>query len=153
MLSIFLVLSIGFGVAFKVKALKTSAHDFFDNISIVCFVVTAFVGSILAVVCAVLAMATSATRKEVLYTEENLRIEAQMYAIVQEYLDHEKATYEALNPETAIALITVYPELQSVEIVKEFVEVYNANKARLLRAKEAKIDVEVMKWWVYFGGI
>lgn len=86
-----------------------------------------------------------------MYTAENIAIETQIETVVSEYMDYESETFKDLKSDSAIALVSLYPELKSDELVKTQLEVYYANNDKIKKLKESKINVSNAKWWVYFG--
>ena len=86
-----------------------------------------------------------------MYIEENTNIENQIDTIVSNYMGYEKETFIELKDNDAVTLVSLYPELQSDELVKAQIATYQANNAKLKELKELKIDATVHKWWLYFG--
>ena len=86
-----------------------------------------------------------------MYQEENANIEKQIDTIVQNYMNYESSTFIELKGNDAITIVSLYPELQSDELVKSQIATYQANNNKLKELKELKIDSKVYKWWLYFG--
>lgn len=86
-----------------------------------------------------------------LYTEENAKIETAIDELVTEYMEFESNTFIELQNDSAIALVSLYPELKSDELVKAQIETYQANNSEIKRLKEKKLKITTYKWWVYFG--
>lgn len=84
--------------------------------------------------------------------EKNESLEAGIQVAVERYLKHEGDTYSEMSPDEAIAVVSTYPELASNELVKEQIATYKSNREEILRYEQSKIDGEVAKWWLYFGG-
>ena len=86
-----------------------------------------------------------------MYTEENQNIENQIDVVVSKYMDFESGTLTELKGDSAITLVSLYPELKSDELVKTQIATYQANNEKLKELKEQKINARVYKWWLYFG--
>lgn len=87
-----------------------------------------------------------------LYNEQNNMITAHMEEAVYNYMGYESSTFEKLKNEDAMAIVQLYPELKSDELVLKELEVYNENVKNIMELKEEKIDGKIIKWWLYFGG-
>lgn len=86
-----------------------------------------------------------------MYTEENTNIENQINELVKQYMDYESDTYSDFKGDSAITLVTLYPELKSDELVKSQIDIYTNNNQKIRELKENKIDLKSAKWWLYFG--
>lgn len=86
-----------------------------------------------------------------LYTQENAAIEEQIDKLVSEYMEFESGTFEALHNESAITLVSLYPELKSDKLVESQINIYLENNRKIRDLKEDKLDITVKKWWLYFG--
>lgn len=82
---------------------------------------------------------------------QNAEIEEKVKLVVEKYIQHESSTYKDLKPEEIIIAATVYPELQSNQIVQEQIKLYEANNQKIVSLKEEKINAKVKRWWLYFG--
>ena len=90
--------------------------------------------------------------KIAMYQEENAIIEQDVDRIVETYLKHEKNTYKDLKTEeSAITLVTLFPELKSDSLVQEQLEIYVKNNATIKSLKSRKIGLRKLKWILYFG--
>lgn len=89
--------------------------------------------------------------KIAMYQKENTKIENQMDVLVSQYMKFETDTYGELKNESSITLVSLYPDLKSDELVKKQIEVYESNNKEIREMKEKKIDLKVLKWWLYFG--
>ena len=47
-------------------------------------------------------------------------------------------------------LFSMYPELKSNELATKQINLYISNNAEIKKLKEAKLDYEVYKWWLFF---
>lgn len=66
-----------------------------------------------------------------MYEEENSKIEEKINTVVQDYLEHEKETYKDIKPENVIAALSMFPELNSSELVKKRLKYINQMKQSL----------------------
>lgn len=89
--------------------------------------------------------------KIAMYQKENTKIENQMDVLVSQYMKFETDTYGELKNESSITLVSLYPDLKSDELVKKQIDVYESNNKEIREMKEKKIDLKVLKWWLYFG--
>lgn len=90
--------------------------------------------------------------KIAMYQEENAKIEEQIAAVVQGYQDYESDIIKSVSPESAVTLVSLYPELKSDALVQSQIEVYTANNEKIKELKEKQISGSVHRWWLYFGG-
>lgn len=85
-----------------------------------------------------------------MYQKENQLIEKQITEIVSDYKNYEK---ETINNTGKMATILIkFPELKSNKLVSKQIDVYVRNNDKIKELKEEKIDYQVSKWWLYFGG-
>jgi uncharacterized membrane protein YhiD involved in acid resistance len=87
-----------------------------------------------------------------MYQTENTNIENQIAQCVSEYQKYETDIFTEVSPDSAITLVSLYPELKADELVKKQIEVYVANNEKIKELKEKKIMGNVYRWWLYFGG-
>lgn len=89
-----------------------------------------------------------------LYEEENARIEQQVAETVNHYMTYEQETFDKIVPDDIdpTFIVTMFPELNSSELVKSQIEIYQYNNMEIKSLKEKKLIVKVYKWWLYFGG-
>lgn len=87
-----------------------------------------------------------------MYEEENQEIETQIAECVEKYMAYEEGVFEGVSSESAITLVSLYPELKADTLVQKQIEVYVANNEKIKELKEEKITVKNKKWWLYFGG-
>lgn len=95
---------------------------------------------------------TSIQPKIEMYQTENANIENQIAECVREYQKYETEIFTEVAPDSAITLVSLYPELKSDELVKKQIEVYLANNQKIKELKEQDIMGDVYRWWTYFGG-
>lgn len=86
-----------------------------------------------------------------MYTEENTKIETQISDTVNKYMEYEKDTFIELKNESAITLVSLYPELKSDELIKTQILTYQENNSKIKSLKEKQINESVYRWWLYFG--
>lgn len=88
----------------------------------------------------------------VMYQEENAIIEQQISTLVENYMKYEGQTFKEFSPEDGMALVSLYPELKSDQLVMRQIDLYTENNAQIKKLKGKLIDVNSTKWWLYFGG-
>lgn len=147
MLTIILLLSIGFSILFYSKQ-EDLDRDLFILVAAPILVIPLFIQILLI---ASLISGLNLDSRIELYQSQNAEIESKVQATVASYLTHEKQTYKDLKPDNAIAVVSAYPELHSNELVKKQIEVYEDNNKKILGLKEEKLNQSIYKWWLYFG--
>lgn len=90
--------------------------------------------------------------KIAMYEEQNTKIEEQIAEVVQEYMEYESGVFTEVGSDSAITLISLYPELKSDGLVASQIELYTENNRKITELKEKKINGSVTRWWLYFGG-
>ena len=96
--------------------------------------------------------AKTADERLVMYEEENARIEEQVASVVTQYQKYETDIFTEVKPESAMTLVSLYPELKSDALVQSQIELYTANNEKIKELREEKIQAKVYRWWLYFGG-
>lgn len=86
-----------------------------------------------------------------MYEEENRNIESQIDAIVSGYMTYEGETFKKAKEDSAISLVSLYPELKSDGLVQSQIAIYQANNEKIKELKEKKIKAGIYRWWLYFG--
>lgn len=86
-----------------------------------------------------------------MYEEENTRIEEQIATIVEQYQKYETEIFANAASDSAITLVSLYPELKSDSLVSSQIEIYVKNNERIKELREKKITGNVLRWWLYFG--
>lgn len=86
-----------------------------------------------------------------MYQEENAKIEEQIDALIKNYMKYESDTFSEFKSDDSMALVSLYPELKSDELVQNQISVYAENNKKIKELKEQKIDAAKSKWWLYFG--
>lgn len=119
-----------------------------------CFGILGLLASIILLVCLTVCLSDAQTvdEKIAMYTEENEKIELQIAEAVEGYQKYESGVFEKVSPESAITLVTVYPELKADTLVQKQIEVYMSNNEKIKELKTTKIEEKIYRWWLYFGG-
>lgn len=86
------------------------------------------------------------------YQEENINIEKDITAIVEQYQEHETKVFNMSEISSSVTLIQMYPELKSNNMVLKQIEIFNENNKKIKSLKSKKIDYEKAKFMLYFGG-
>ena len=87
-----------------------------------------------------------------MYEEENARIEQQIADVVEQYQKYETDIFMEVAPESAVTMVSLYPELKSDSLVQTQIEVYVENNKTIKYLKDKQIKGDVYRWWLYFGG-
>lgn len=87
-----------------------------------------------------------------MYADENERIEQQVAEVVRQYQQYETDIFTEVNPESAITLVALYPDLKSDSLVQSQIELYTENNKVIKSLKDNNIKANVLRWWLYFGG-
>ena len=84
-----------------------------------------------------------------MYEEENDEIEEEISTLVNTYMAFEKATFENLKVDgDIVALVSLYPELKSDELVQAQITLYMSNQKKIINLKEELIDLDKKKIWL-----
>jgi len=86
-----------------------------------------------------------------MYQEENARIEKQLEVTVSNYMKYEAETFKDLKDTDAVALVSLYPELQADKLVQNQIDVYISNNAKIKELREKQIYISKAKFYIYFG--
>lgn len=87
-----------------------------------------------------------------MYEEENARIEQQVADVVEQYQKYETDIFMEVAPESAVTMVSLYPELKSDSLVQAQIEVYTENNKTIRDLRDKQIKGNVYRWWLYFGG-
>lgn len=114
------------------------------------------VGSIISFIALIVLLVTVSRLKTIdlkidMYQAENTQIENQITECIKEYQKYETEIFTEVAPDSAITLVSLYPELKADELVKKQIEIYIANNQKIKELKEEKIMGDVYRWWTYFG--
>ena len=112
------------------------------------------VASLIALICLSISVSNLKfiDQKIDMYQTENAYIEEQVAGCIKQYQEYEKDIIADVSSENALSVITLYPELKSDTLVSAQIEMYISNNQAIKVLKEKKIDGEVKRWWLYFGG-
>ena len=89
-----------------------------------------------------------------MYEEENAEIEHQIGEIVTNYMSYEQETFEKTKNNIGsdvMVNVSMFPELKSDTLVAGQMEIYAANKAKIISLREEKVELKGKKWLLYFG--
>lgn len=90
--------------------------------------------------------------KIIMYQNENERIETELDAMVDKYIQYEASVIDSVaEGKSSIALVSVFPELKSNALVQKQLEVYLENNAKIKELKVEKIQLAKHRWILYFG--
>lgn len=112
---------------------------------------------LIAVVSAVITGVYETSQEDVIdtkiemYIEENTKIEQSVTETIEQYLEHEFAIFDSLQGEDIQTLLVVYPQINSNELVKKQIEIFTNNNAKIKELKEQKLNIDVWRFWLYFG--
>ena len=87
-----------------------------------------------------------------MYEEENARIEQQIADVVERYQKYETDIFMEVTPDSAVTMVSLYPELKSDSLVQAQIEVYTENNKTIKYLRDQQIKGNVYRWWLYFGG-
>ena len=86
-----------------------------------------------------------------MYEDQNAQIEESVAVAVEKYMQHEGDIMTEVAPDSAITLVSLYPELKSDTLIEKQIEVYVSNNNKIVELKEKQITAPLLKWWLYFG--
>jgi hypothetical protein len=114
-------------------------------------------GGVISVIALIVLLINVSTLKVIdeeieMYQEENTRIENQISDCVKQYQQYESEIFIETSTESAITLVSLYPELKADTLVAKQIEVYISNNEKIKELKGKKIKGNVYRWWAYFGG-
>ena len=89
--------------------------------------------------------------KIIMYEEQNAKIEAQIATAIEQYQEYESGIYCEVANGSAMAMISLYPELKADALVASQIELYIKNNSAITALKEEAINGPVYRWWLYFG--
>lgn len=132
-------------------ALTIWIFDKDEDTSFSLLIVATVIGVALVICTSVIIDGRNIDKKIDMYTEQNTTIENSISDLVKKYMEHEQNTFKDLKPESAITLVSLYPELNSNTLVEQQCNLYIENNKTITKLKESKINISTYKWWVYFG--
>jgi hypothetical protein len=71
---------------------------------------------------------------------------------VKDYQEYESGVFADAGSESAITLVSLYPELKADQLVSSQLDIYVQNNEMIKSLKLEKINADVVRWWLYFGG-
>lgn len=154
MLIIFLLISLGLFISGLLVLMLTEYGDenpysyigsFVGGLMTLAVVIVMIVGGV------IISKDKTIDTRIIMYQEENAKIEAQVTETVEKYLEHEYQIFDSLQGEDIQTLLVVYPDINSNELVKRQVEIFVENNNNIKTLKEEKLNIEVWRFWVYFG--
>ncbi len=111
---------------------------------------------VVALICAYIISEEGARQEKLsMYEQENARIESDIATMIDQYMTYEGNIVDRAsvkNNESALALVNLYPDLKTSELVNQQIQIHTENNAKIKELKEDLIDLQVAKWWLYFGG-
>lgn len=111
---------------------------------------------VVALICAYIISGAGAKQEKLaMYEQENTRIESDIAAMIDQYKAYEGDVIDSVsikNNESALALVNLYPDLKTSELVNQQINIHTENNTKIKELKEDLIDLRVAKWWLYFGG-
>lgn len=155
MLTLLFIIALAFMIVFIILGNNTQKHD--DIGFFVGALLTGFIAFVLLIPVVyqsyqVFCRANTIQTQIEMYEEENSKIEEKINTVVQDYLEHEKETYKDIKPENVMAALSMFPELNSSELVKKEIEIYQSNEAKLIELKEEQITgIPMARYLLYFG--
>lgn len=152
MFTLFLVISFLIAILCAFLAnIKYELEEIFVSIGVI-FGVISFV-FLLTEVFLVIDVVDGSKSKEVIamYEQENDEIENRIAEIVNNYMQYETGTFQEFKPDEAIAIVSLYPELKSDELVSKQIDIYVSNNEKIKELKETDIRLSTKKWLLYFG--
>lgn len=108
----------------------------------------------MVVICLIVSVKNKSTIEDriAMYEEENLKIEQQIDILVKDYQEYESGVFANASSDSAIALVSLYPELKADQLVSSQLDIYIKNNEQIKSLKLEQINADVVRWWLYFGG-
>ena len=155
-----ILLILGISVGLLILGLFIEAGANFDsmaedvgNVMQIIFGLASVVAAFIAIVLLVISKGNSTIDDRIaMYQEENAKIEQQIDILVKDYQEYESGVFADANSESAITLVSLYPELKADQLVSSQIDIYVANNEQIKRLKLEQINADVVRWWLYFGG-
>jgi len=111
----------------------------------------AVVGCIISFNADTLLKASDCDARISMYEEQNAKIEKQVSVAVDKYMSHETETFKNAKSESAMTLVSLYPELKSDTLISKLIDTYTSNNEKIVKLKNEKIVAHRARWWIYFG--
>lgn len=160
MVSLCFIISLGVVIFFFVKSMKEykKGDDGDEDVFGGCFMAGVITGVVslfflIWLFILIIRVGTGYTidDKIAMYEEENASIEESIDVTVKNYMNFETSTYDELKDKDAMNLVSLFPELKSDTLVQKQIEVYVKNNDRIKELKEEKIELQKVKFYLYFG--
>ena len=155
MLTLLFIIALAFMIVFIILGNNTQKRDdigFFVGALLTGFIAFVLLISVVYQSYQVFCRANTIQTQIEMYEDENSKREEKINTVVQDYLEHEKETYKDIKPENVIAALSMFPELNSSELVKKEIEIYQSNEAKLIELKEEQITgIPMARYLLYFG--
>ena len=160
MVSLCFIISLGVVIFFFVKSMKEykKGDDGDEDVIGGCFMAGVITGVVslfflIWLFILIIRVGTGYTidDKIAMYEEENASIEESIDVTVKNYMNFETSTYDELKDKDAMNLVSLFPELKSDTLVQKQIEVYVKNNDRIKELKEEKIELQKVKFYLYFG--
>lgn len=136
-------------VSCKVRDIDAQAG--FEITSAICAFISVITFCVIVIIAAFIVNGRTIDRRIEMYTEQNQAIESSISDLVATYMDHESETFANLSPDSAITLVSMYPDLKSDSLVEQQCNLYIENNQKITELKEDAIKLSNYKWWLYFG--
>lgn len=151
MILVILAVSIVLVIAGIILYEKTDSEDLSEAMQVIGFI-TIVISIVVIIILGIFVSKLNVIDDQIaMYEEENTRIEEQIATIVKQYQEYETEIFSNAKSDSAITLVSLYPELKSDSLVSSQIEVYVKNNERIKELKEKKITGNVLRWWLYFG--
>ena len=133
------------------KNVRPASREEFEIASSSLYFLSGLIFCIMIGVMVVLVNGRTIDRRIQMYVEQNQTIETSISDLVAAYMDYESETFANLSPDSAITLVSMYPELKSDSLVEQQCNLYIENNRKITELKENAIKLSSYKWWLYFG--
>lgn len=109
---------------------------------------------LIVIICLIYSVRNDSTIEDriTMYQEENAKIEQQIDILVKDYQEYERGVFADTTVDSAITLVSLYPELKADQLVSSQLDIYVKNNEQIKQLKLEQINAEVVRWWLYFGG-
>ena len=133
------------------KKVGPFSREGYEIASALSFILSGLIFCIMIGVMVVLVNGRTIDRRIQMYVEQNQTIETSISDLVAAYMDYESETFANLSPDSAITLVSMYPELKADSLVEQQCNLYVENNRKITELKESAIKLSSYKWWLYFG--
>lgn len=131
---------------------KITRRNFASGAAIICGAIGGVISFIAMILLLINVSYLSVIDEQIeMYQEENAKIESQIAECVKQYQQYESEVFAETTTESAITLVSLYPELKADTLVAKQIEVYLNNNNKIKELKEQSINGDVARWWAYFG--